>query len=60
MLPLQKGDMVVSLPELQVIAGFVRDPAAVLSWARIEDNLKRLMDEGDKGNPSIPVGRPGT
>ena len=53
-----EGDMVVSLPELQVIAGLVKDRKAVLAWAEIEANLKRLMDEWDRGNPNVPVRRP--
>jgi len=53
-----EGEMVVSLPELEVIAGSVKDHKAVLEWAAIEVNLKRLMDEWDRGNPAVPVRRP--
>jgi len=52
-----EGDMVVSLPELQVIAGSVRDVNAVLAWAAVEENLKRIMDAWDRGNPTVPVRR---
>jgi len=31
-----EGDMVVSLPKLQVIAGSVKDRNSVLAWAEIE------------------------
>lgn len=49
--------MVVSLPDLQVIAGSLKDRAAVLEWARIEANLERLMVAWDQGNPTVPVRR---
>nr|WP_158258611.1 DUF4160 domain-containing protein [Rhodopila globiformis] len=52
-----EGDMVVSLPDLQVIAGSLKDRAAVLEWARIEANLERLMVAWDQGNPTVPVRR---
>jgi hypothetical protein len=51
-------DMVVSLPELEIIAGSVKDWRAVLEWAMIEMNLKRLTVEWDRGNPGVPVRRP--
>ncbi len=53
-----EGDMVVSLPGLDVIAGSVRDVRAVLVWAATGSNLKTLMDQWDLGNPSIKVRRP--
>jgi hypothetical protein len=52
------GDMVVSLPDLRVIAGSVRESRAVLDWASIEANLTRLIDEWDRGNPTVPARRP--
>jgi hypothetical protein len=51
------GDLVVSLPDLQVIAGSVRDQRAAPEWAAIEANLQRLMDEWDRGNPTVLVRR---
>ncbi len=50
--------MVVSLPELQAIAGSVKDRNSVLAWAEIEVNLKRRMDEWDRGNATVPVRKP--
>ena len=55
-----EGDMVVSLPALQVIAGSVKDRKAVLDWAGIAENCKWLMDEWDRGNPTVLVRRPNT
>jgi hypothetical protein len=36
----------------------VEDRKAVLDWARIAENRDRLMDEWDRGNPTVPVRRP--
>lgn len=53
-----EGDMVVSLPELDVVVGTVRNREAVLGWARDQVNFSRLMDTWDKGNPNLKVRRP--
>ncbi len=53
-----EGDMVVSLPELDVVVGSVRNQGAVLGWARDQVNLSRLMDTWDNGNPTLKVRRP--
>lgn len=50
--------MVISLPELHVIAGLIRNWEAVVAWAELEDNLNRLMDEWDRGNPTALIRRP--
>jgi hypothetical protein len=52
------GDMVVALPDLHVLAGTIRDWHPVLEWAREAPNLKRLMDEWDRCNPTMTIRRP--
>lgn len=52
------GGMVISLPELHVIAGLIRNWETVVAWAGAEENLNRLMDQWDRGNPTTPVRRP--
>ncbi len=52
------GEVVISLPELDVIAGAVRNLDEVMAWAFIPSNLTRLMDVWDLGNPNIKVRRP--
>ncbi len=51
-------EIVISLPELTVIAGTLRSRARVIVWASVAANLIRLMDVWDLGNPNMKVRRP--
>ncbi len=46
------------LPELDVMAGAVRNLAAVVTWASATDNMMALLDAWHAGNPTTKARRP--
>jgi hypothetical protein len=51
------GEAVIGLPDLDVIAGSLRNLKAVKEWAAVDANLTKLMDAWDLGNPAAKVRR---
>jgi hypothetical protein len=49
------GGAVISLPELDVIAGSVKNIDAVIGWAPTNENLRKLLDAWDLGNPTMKI-----
>jgi hypothetical protein len=52
------SDVVIGLPELDVIAGSVRNLHDVIAWAIVPHNLVKVLDAWDLGNPTMPTKRP--
>jgi hypothetical protein len=47
--------VVVSLPELAIIAGRLRRSRDVIAWARRPENLSRLVEAWNRGNPDHQI-----
>jgi hypothetical protein len=52
------SEVVVSLPELTILAGRLWRSAEVIAWAADPVNLRRLIDAWNAGNPNRPVTGP--
>jgi hypothetical protein len=47
--------VVVSLPDLRIIAGRLRRSRDVIAWASLPMNLSRLVEAWNRGNPNRQI-----